>query len=143
MQYLLPALSLLTWLMSLAQHVDGHGHAIPRPLEASRVISLVALETDSPREYAAMLDVLASHESGYHTGVTGDSGRSCGAYQTPCGRTPPDGLGQTRLAARILKQAGEACPNHPLWVYASGACRSTAVALRYEAEVKRSLAVAE
>ncbi len=131
--------AIFLWLMMSLSHADGHGHEIPRASFAANTIAIVAVETEAPQVYAAMLDVLAAHESAYHTGVTGDGGRSCGAYQTPCARTPQDGLGQTRLAARLLKQANDHCPGHPLWIYARGECKASAVALRYEAEVHRML----
>jgi hypothetical protein len=136
--------AIFLWLMLSASHADGHGHEIPRQSFAANTIAIVvAAETDAPQVYAAMLDVLAAHESAYHTGVTGDGGRSCGAYQTPCARTPPDGLGQTRLAARLLKQANEHCAGHPLWLYARGECKPSAIALRYEREVKAMLSAKE
>jgi hypothetical protein len=132
-------MTLLLWLLSLPLHVDGHAHGIPRPRGAATVIAQVAAETDDPKRYAAILDVLAAHESAYRTGVTGDSGRSCGAYQTPCARTPPDGLGQTRLALAILHQAERTCTEHPIWAYASGRCVSSPVAVRYEREIQAAL----
>ena len=131
--------AIFLWLMTLAVHNDGHGNPIPRTSFAANTIAIVAEGTEAPQIYAAMLDVLAAHESAYHTGVTGDGGKSCGAFQTPCARTPPDGLGQTRLAAALLKQANDACPGHPLWVYARGECKPSRVALWYEAEVRRAL----
>jgi hypothetical protein len=132
---------LLVWLVALPVHVDGHHHPIPRPYGAALTIANVAAETELPQVYAAMLDVLAAHESGYRNSVTGDSGRSCGAYQTPCARTPPDGLGQTRLALALIRQANDACPGHPLWLYASGRCASTWTAAWYEREVHARLAL--
>jgi hypothetical protein len=83
--------------------------------------------------------VLAAHESGYRTSAKGDGGKSCGAYQTPCSRTPPDAAGQTRLALSILKDANDRCPGHPLWLYASGHCASSRTAVWYESEVSRAL----
>jgi hypothetical protein len=131
--------ALLAWVLTLPAHVDGHHMPIPRPYGAALTIAKAALETDSPVVYAAMLDVLAPHESAYRTSAVGDGGKSCGAFQTPCGETPPDGLGQARLAAKILKRANDSCPGHPLWMYASGHCSPSAVALRYEAEVHAAL----
>ena len=147
MQYLYPllvALALLgaprrddtlAWLISQPTHADGHGHAIPRPYGAALTIADVCADEPDPRICAITLDTLASHESAYRTAAVGDHGQSCGAYQTPCARTPPDGLGQTRLALRILKQAETACPEHPIRAYASGACKSSPVAVRYEREI--------
>jgi hypothetical protein len=134
-------MSILIWLVSLAVHADRHGFPIPRPYGAATTIAqVVASEPeDLQRIYAATLDVLAAHESAYRTGVTGDGGKSCGAYQTPCARTPADGLGQTRLALSILKDANDRCPGHPIWLYASGHCASSRTALWYEAEVRSAL----
>jgi hypothetical protein len=138
-----PQPTLFAWLSTRPLHLDGHGHAIPRPTGAALTISN-ACEGDvvlgaTPKVCAAHLDVLASHESAYHTGVTGDGGKSCGAWQTPCSRTPPDGQGQARLALRLLKQANDHCEGHPLWLYASGRCERTRTAAWYEAEVKAML----
>ncbi len=133
---------LLAWLLALPLLHDGHGFPIPRPLGAARVIAEVAAETEAPQLYAALLDVLAAHESAYHPHAVGDHGRSCGAYQTPCARTPRrDARGQTRLAVKILRRAIDVCPGHPVWAYATGRCARTAVALRYEAEVRGEMAV--
>ena len=130
------SLEILVWLVACPLHLDGHAHPIPRPYGAAKTIADVAATTEAPQTFAALLDVLAAHESAYHTGVTGDGGRSCGAWQTPCAETPPDGLGQAKLALKILRRANNYCPVHAVWLYASGRCVSTQVARFYEREVR-------
>ena len=130
---------LFAFLFALSPLLDGHGRPIRAPESALRTIANAAAETESPRLFAAWLFVLGAHESGYHTGVTGDGGKSCGAYQTPCAVTPSDGLGQSRLAIKILRQAMAACPEHVLWAYASGRCVYSTTAARYEREVREVL----
>lgn len=133
--------ALLAALLSLPAVRDFHDHVIPRPLSAARVVARAALETERPEVFAVLLDVLAAHESAYRPSAVGDSGRSCGAFQTPCAETPQDALGQARVAIRILRLALGSCPDHVLWSYASGRCRSSAVALRYEADVRERMAL--
>jgi methylaspartate ammonia-lyase len=126
-----------------------------RPVASARVIATAAMETQTPVLFAAWLDELAAHESGYRISAAGDCpglkpgdmqctrelhARSCGAWQTPCARTPKTGLDQARLAIRILQQAVEQCADHPLWAYASGSCNKTRVAALYEREVQVMLA---
>lgn len=134
-------MNILVFLVSLALHNDRHGVPIHRPYRAASTISQVVASQpeELQRIYAVMLDVIAAHESGYRTNAKGDGGKSCGAYQTPCVRTPPDGLGQTRLALQILKVSNDACPGHPLWMYASGHCARSSTAEWYEHEVKEAL----
>lgn len=133
---------LLSWLLALPPLHDGHGAPIPRPRAAAETIATVAMETGLPQIFAATLDVLAAHESGYRIAAVGDSGASCGAFQTPCARTPKDALGQTRLAVAILYQALSVCSEHTLWAYAAGRCIRSTVAVRYEREVRQELAIA-
>lgn len=61
---------------------------IPRTESVIDVIATAASETEDPARYAMLLDVLGAHESGYNASLVGDHGNSCGAFQTPCGRTP-------------------------------------------------------
>ncbi len=122
-------------LAALPHLLDGHGHPIPRPEVAARIIADEAGRTELPEWFAAALDVLAAHESAYHPSALGDGGKSKGAFQTPVARTPDDFRGQARLAISILKVAIDKCPEHPIWMYAAGRCVSSAVALRYEREI--------
>ncbi len=130
---------LLTWLFLLPSLLDGHSRPIPIREAIRAVIASVA---DSRIE-AASLYVLVSHESAGRVDARGDSGRSCGAWQTPCAETPMDGpnlgLRQARIAKAIYERAVVGCVEHPLWMYASGRCVSSQVALRYEREVKMLL----
>ncbi len=123
-------MDLAAWVGSLPLLCDATGHPHARSEAAALAIAQVAIEAApaSAFEFAATLDVIAAHESGYQVGARGDRGRSCGAYQTPCVVTPKDFLGQTRVAARIFAQASVACPAHPLWSYASGLCKKSRAA---------------
>ena len=135
------AASLVAWILSLAVAHDGHGRPIPRPAGFATVIATVALEHPEvdPRIVAATLDVIAAHESAYRTSAIGDHGASCGAFQTPCARTPHDALGQARVAATIWLVAVDRCPEHPMWLYASGRCAPSRIARRYERFIREEL----
>lgn len=130
---------LLALVLSFATLLDGHGHPIPIR-EAIRAVIASVADTDIE---AAELYVLVSHESAGRVDVRGDSGRSCGAWQTPCAETPMDGpqlgLRQARVAVRILRRAAANCPEHPIWMYASGRCAPSATARRYEGEIQMLL----
>lgn len=150
---------LLAWLLSLPPVTDAHGYPFRRPEGAARTIVKVALEHPEvdPRVLAATLDVLAARESRYRPHAAGDcptlpagserctrelGARSFGAYQTPIAETPPDALGQTRLAASILLgRALNACPEHIVWAFASGHCAPSRIAREYEALIAKALAV--
>lgn len=140
--------ALLAWLLALPVVRDGHGAELPRPRGFFDVIATVALEHDElgdPRILAAALDVVAAHESAYRMTAIGDSGRSCGAWQTPCGETPIGhdvGLAQARVAAKWLIASMTRCPDHPLALYATGrVCGSVRVADFYWREVRGELAI--
>lgn len=152
--------ALLAILLVLAAVRDWHGRPIRRRPEAAAVVAKAAGETGAPEVFAAYLDVLAAHESGYDPSARGDHrngvAKSCGMFQTPCSETPGfercDGgddcrhgwrfeggrgvaLAQARLAIRILLgRAMVTCPEHAVWAYASGHCAPSRVALAYEAE---------
>ena len=118
---------LVAWLLSLPLLHDGTPlHApIHRPEAAVHVIAQAALETEDPPMYAALLDVFAARESAYRPTAVGDHGRSCGAWQTPCARTPMGkgaALEQARLAIRIFRASFAGCPDHPLALYETGRC---------------------
>jgi hypothetical protein len=136
---MLDAATLTAWLVAQPGVPDRQGRPIRRPESAARVIAQVAVETEAPYLFAVHLDVLAARESGYRLTVIGDGGKSCGAYQTPCARTPSDALGQTRLALAILRTAIGRCAEHPVWMYASGHCSSSSTALEYEALIRQEL----
>ena len=152
------AATLTAWLLSQALVHDGHGYPISRPAKAVDVIVVAALETSTPQLFAAWLDVLAAHESAYHTALAGDcpglpagsplctrvlGAHACGAWQGLCSSLPPNAtpLDQARQAVRDLTRAIAVCPSHPLWAYASGHCARTRVAALYEADVTREMAV--
>lgn len=130
---------LLAVILAFATLLDGHGRPIPIREPIRLVIASVAESTFE----AAALYVLVSHESAGRVDVKGDSGKSCGAWQTPCAETPMDGpnlgLRQARKAVEILRRAAVGCPDHPIWMYASGRCVSSPVAIRYEREVQMLL----
>lgn len=150
-------LALTAWLEALPPVRDGHGFPIPRPSSAAHVIAQAALESPSPVLYAAWLDVLAAHESGYRPSAAGDcpglsagsractrerGAHACGAWQGLCAALPAHAtpLDQARLAVRDLTRAIATCPDHPLYAYAAGACRRTNIAAIYESEVSALLA---
>jgi len=140
---------------------------IPRPQAMIEVITTAALETDDPVHYLVYLDVLGAHESGYKLSLVGDHGSACGAFQTLCPKTPGfrpcteqeeadestchfgwrfiggpgTGLAQARVAIAELKKWAAQC-DHPLWGYASGACRETPTAHKYMLDVDAELTAA-
>lgn len=152
------ATALAIWLTSLPPITDGHNAPIPRPAKAVDIIAQAALETPAPLLFAAYLDVLAAHESGYRPTAVGDcpglragsllctrdrGAHACGAWQGLCSALPAkaSALDQARLAVRDLSRAIDGCPSHPLWMYASGHCTRTPVAVHYEVDVARELTV--
>lgn len=121
-----------TWLLSFPL-VNGN----PRPPEFAQALADVALETEDPRHWAAVLDVFASLESGYRPDAAGDcpgmrpgdpactrarGAASCGMLQTPCATTPTEMSGQLRYALAIFRVAAKMCPKMPLSPYAKGSC---------------------
>ena len=144
----LTKLVLSTWLAMLPLQKDGYHRGIPRPQGFTDVIAVAVLEgSDDPvqeRILAATLDVLAAHESGYRQKAVGDSGRSCGAWQTPCGETPLEGdhvgLKQARIAVKWVKRSFDLCPDYPLAKYATGVtCGSVRIADYYWRQVRLEL----
>ena len=131
--------ALLLWLLALPPVLDGNGHPIPRPRAAADVIAVVAIGTDQPLTYAALLDTFAAKESGYRPSAAGDcpgmragsllctrelGAKSCGAWQTPCGITPKLPMGQAQLALTTLQRSMATCPEHPLSLYGTGRCKA-------------------
>lgn len=47
-----------------------------------------------------------------------------------------DALGQAKLAWSYLLKSHNLCPDHPLWMYASGACKWSQTAADYEVVIK-------
>lgn len=142
-------------------------HPIQRIPDAIQTIGMVCAASSIPVACALMLDVLAARESGYHRHIAARDGtmheiagdcpgmpagdrdctrekgaRSCGPFQTPCGKTPAgmSALDQTKLALKTLEQSIQGCPNHPLWQYATGECKYSKTAQDYEDIVKRNAA---
>lgn len=124
--------ALLVWLLALAPIRDGRGLPIRITAEAAIAIATACV---GDRTCATRLFVIGAHESGYRTNALGDGGRSKGIFQTPTARAPDSALGQARVAIMVLEQAERACPLHPIWAYASGACRPSAIARLYEREI--------
>lgn len=84
-------LAVATWIASHPFVRDGRGADIPRPRGFENVVAEVVAdhpELPDPRVLASAFDVVAAHESAYDSAAVGDSGRSCGAWQTPCAETP-------------------------------------------------------
>lgn len=147
------------WLMHSTLILDGTPahNPIPRPSKSADVIATAAAETSAPLLFAAWLDVLAAHESGYRTTAAGDcpglragsllctrerGAHACGAWQGLCAALPAKAtpLDQARLAVRDLTRALDGCPDHPLWQYARGRCERSRVAELYEADVAAKFA---
>lgn len=136
--------ALIAWVAALPVIRDGHGLPIPRPHGFAETIATVALEHEEldARVLAAMLDVVAAHESAYRVRALGDGGRSKGAWQTPAAETPDDAIGQARVAAKWMIVSSLACPDFPLSRYATGhTCGSVRIADLYWREVRAELAI--
>lgn len=127
-------------------------------------IAMAASETSDPLTLAAELDMFGAHEGGYCISVVGDSGSSCGTFQTPCAATPGFArctedeennhtkchhhwafhnargvaLAQARKAATVLQEWASKC-DHVVWGYARGACERTHTADLYENDLNVSL----
>lgn len=151
---------LAAWLITLPALLDGAGHKIPR--DNAHVVAITIASADvgtldsTSQFFAGTLDMLAAFESGYRAQVAGDcpglpagdakctrdlGARSCGAFQLSCKRVTPTTtlLEQARMAVATLKRAIDVCPEHPLWVYATGRCVVTATAQRYEETLRKQL----
>jgi hypothetical protein len=143
------AATLAIWILALPAIPDSRGFPIRRPTRAARDIAAACIDAADPARCARTLDMLCAKESTYRPELAGDcpgmragdpkctrekGARSCGAFQTPCNRTPPKltPLEQAKLAKRILDDAETICPSHPLWAYASGECKPTDTAIKYE-----------
>ena len=131
---------IVQWILAIALLVhDGHGYSRAMPRLLGDAIAAVAPDRDT----AALLVVFAFRESSYRADVKGDyyadadgvvRPHSCGAWQTPCSRTPlcvaSSGAkcfqAQAALAWSIMQASMVACPDYPLAVYASGNCTSLA-----------------
>ncbi len=114
---------MLNWILTIALLMhDSHGYSRSMSPAMAQAIADVAPD----RATAALLVVFAFRESSYRADVKGDGGASCGAWQTPCARTPKDVRGQAVLALAIMRASMLACPDYPLSVYASGSCTSAA-----------------
>lgn len=114
---------MLNWILAIALLMhDSHGYSRNMPPAMAQAIADVAPD----RATAALMVVFAFRESSYRADVKGDGGASCGAWQTPCARTPKDVRGQAVLALAIMHASMAACPDYPLAVYASGSCTSQA-----------------
>lgn len=135
-------------IMRLTPVPDKQGRPIKRDPIVIRFIAKVCAETSVPLLCALNLDVLAARESGYGRQDAGDcpglpagspkctrelGAQHCGIFQTACAKTPKDqGLAQTRIAWADFKRSIDACPDHPLMQYASGACKYSKTASDYE-----------
>ncbi len=84
------------------------------------------------KKTAAFMVAIAFRESSFRTAITGDSGKSFGAFQihlpfkkkTVEGWSGEDILADpekgARVALRMIRESVRACPAHPLAVYAEG-----------------------
>jgi hypothetical protein len=84
------------------------------------------------KKTAAFMVAIAFRESSFRTSITGDSGKSFGAFQihlpfkkkTVEGWSGEDILADpekgARVALRMIRESVKACPAHPLAVYAEG-----------------------
>lgn len=108
-----PATEIARLLMTLAVLKDGNGADLPRKQGFADVVATAVSEHPEFdwRKLAAALDVIGAHESGYDAAAVGDSGKSCGAWQTPCDETPmPAGWRTEYEPARAAAQAARAMP---------------------------------
>lgn len=165
----LTAQVLVPMILALSPVLDYERVRLPIPCSerVARVIATAALETTTPIETTAFLFVVGAHESAYNPSLVGDRGASCGWLQTPCAQTPgfrvctdeeredpklctkgrhftsspTRALEQARVAIRIWNDAASQCPEHPMWMYASGTCASSATGLKYEEDPKGSPAI--
>lgn len=163
----------MTWPLLLdGRPSDAVRHPIPRPRFAALAFVTAAeahiadrtkkgLPAASPDLYVAFLDVFAARESGYNVEAAGDcpgmrpgdpactvarGAVSCGAWQTPCGRTPMSlasgkhalAVEQAKVALGILDVSMASCPSHPIAMYMTGKC--VAVGASREREIAAQLA---
>lgn len=108
-----PVAEIARLIMTLAVLKDGNGADLPRRTGFADVVAAAVVEHPDFdwRMLAAAEDVIASHESGYDAAAVGDSGKSCGAWQTPCAETPmPAGWRPEYEAARAKLDAAKAMP---------------------------------
>ena len=122
---------MITWVLTIALLVtDSHGFSRAMPAKLAQAI----LNATKDRAEQAVMVVFAFHEGSYRTDVRGDSGASCGTFQSRCAVTPlctassPQACfdTQARIALDTMHRSFAACPEYPLAVYASGSCTSAA-----------------
>jgi hypothetical protein len=123
--------ALTLWLSTAAAELkDGHGFAgRPAPAVVQAIADAAVADPlmGDEQHTAAILLVFAFRESSYRADVRGDSGKSCGLFQSPCASTPlRDPKAQATIALRIMRRSMTACPDFPFAVYASGSCASAA-----------------
>jgi hypothetical protein len=114
---MIPFAAVLPMVMALAAREPLTQRQAPRSvaLEISRVAESL--------EEAAVMAVTAWHESRFVPDAIGDHGQSLCAWQL---QTRAPVLRDLRRCAELaharLRESAEACPAHPLAVYASGRC---------------------
>ena len=91
--------------------------------DANTIITTIA-NTANTKHEAAILLIMAWHESRFKKDAIGDKGKAFGAWQLH--RTSNEVLTNQTLAAHIaivrLRNSETLCPAHPLAVYAKGNC---------------------
>jgi hypothetical protein len=121
--------SMLSFIMSLFVALHPQAASVGDAKTVAHAIAYVA-EHDEPipgttREHtAAILTVMAWHESRFRMGVVGDNGRAFCAMQIHGGEwLAKSPIGCVRTALKMLRLSAESCPQAPLAAYAGG-CNS-------------------
>ena len=117
---------MLSFIMSLFVAIHPQATSVGDAKVVAQAIAYVA-EHDEPmpgftREHtAALLSVMAWHESRFRMGVVGDHGRAFCAMQIHGGEwLARDPIGCVRTALKMLKISAAACPEAPIAAYAGG-----------------------
>ena len=130
---------MLNWILTIALLMhDSHGYTRAMPPAMAEAIAAVAPD----KATAALMVVFAFRESSYRSDVKGDGGASCGAWQTPCARTPKDVKGQAVLALAIMRRSWMLNPEHPMAAYCSGNPNSLAGIRISDARIAEAKALA-
>jgi hypothetical protein len=114
---------LIDFAVALAMAAQLASHEPLTQLQAPRAVALeVARIADSVDE-AALLLVVAWHEGRFRLYVRGDGGQSVCTMQVQGDAGAYYDLRRcVETGMRKLRRSAEACPDHPLAVYASGRC---------------------
>jgi hypothetical protein len=148
------------WLLALPSLLDGYDHGAPiRRHEVNALaIANATVETDSPKFWAAVLDVWSAYESGngdarvaggcpgvpIGTTCRRDQGaRYCSPWMIACARVPSSAtlLDEARIAIAVFKESASVCPDFPFGQYAGVGCHRWSVVDLRVAAIRREHAV--